>query len=134
MTALESKVAIVTGGSSGIGAATAMLLAERGVRVVVCGSRPETAAPVVDAIRTAGGEAVAATGDVAAEDTAQAAVTAALDSFGRLDILVNNAAVTSAAFLVRDTNVVEMEAEVWTRTLAVNLIGPALFCKHAIRP
>ena len=81
---------------------------------------------------TAGGEAVAATGDAADEATAAAAVATALDSFGRLDVLVNNAAITSAAFLARDTSIAEMQAEVWTRTLAVNVIGPALFCKHAI--
>jgi NAD(P)-dependent dehydrogenase (short-subunit alcohol dehydrogenase family) len=126
------KVAIVTGGGSGIGEQTSLLLAERGARVVVVTSTAATAAPVVAAIRAAGGEAIEASGDVADEATAAAAVAAALASWGRVDILINNAAITSAAFLARDTNVTEMSADVWARTMAVNLIGPAMFCKHAI--
>lgn len=129
---LTGKVAIVTGGGSGIGEECSLLLAERGARVVVVTSTAATAAPVIAAIRAAGGDAIEASGDVADEATAIAAVAAAMAKWGRVDILINNAAITGASFLARDTNVTEMEADVWQRTMAVNVIGPALFCKHAI--
>jgi NAD(P)-dependent dehydrogenase (short-subunit alcohol dehydrogenase family) len=129
---LTGKVAIVTGGGSGIGEECSLLLAERGARVVVVTSTAATAAPVIAAIRAAGGDAIEASGDVADEATAIGAVAAAMAKWGRVDILINNAAITGAAFLARDTNVTEMEADVWQRTMAVNVIGPALFCKHAI--
>lgn len=132
MTSLAGKVAIVTGAGSGIGEACAHLLAARGARIVVATSRQASAEPVADAIRAKGGQAVVAFGDAADEASAAGAVAAAREAFGRLDILVNNAAITAADVLAADVNVAELDRAIWTRTLAVNLIGPALFSKHAI--
>ncbi len=129
---LSGKVAIVTGAGSGIGEQCAHVLAERGASVVVATSRQASADPVVAAIGAAGGKAVAAWGDAADEATAIGAVKAAQEAFGRLDILVNNAAITAPDILAGDANVADMQAAIWQRTLAVNLIGPALFTKHAL--
>ncbi len=132
MAGLEDKVAIVTGAGSGIGEQCARLTAARGAKVVVATSRRESAEPVVDAIRAGGGEAVAWFGDAADEATAEGVTRAAVDTYGRLDILVNNAALTDPAFMSGDLSVDLMDAQVWRRTLDVNLLGPALFCKHAL--
>jgi NAD(P)-dependent dehydrogenase (short-subunit alcohol dehydrogenase family) len=129
---LAGKVAIVTGSSSGIGERIAHVFAERGAKVIVCASREANAAPVVKAIREAGGEAAAAFGDLADDATPAAIVKAAIDNFGRLDVLVNNAAITSTEVLAKDANIAELDGPTWRRVMAVNVIAPALLCKHAI--
>jgi len=88
---LENKVAIVTGGGSGIGAAIAEIFAREGARVVVTGRRKEALAEVVDRIAAAGGHALAAPGSVTDEADVQRAVQSTLAAFGRVDVLVNNA-------------------------------------------
>jgi NAD(P)-dependent dehydrogenase (short-subunit alcohol dehydrogenase family) len=129
---LAGKVAIVTGSSSGIGARIAHVFAERGAKVVVCASREANAMPTVESIRAAGGVAVAAFGDLADEATPAAIVKTAIDNFGKVDVLVNNAAVTNAAVLALDANIAELDGPTWRQVMAVNLIAPALLCKHAI--
>ncbi len=94
MSKLTGKVAIVTGGSKGIGAAIAKALAAEGASVIVNYSSSKAGAEtVVTAITTAGGKAVAVAGDVSKAAEAQGIVDAAIKSFGRLDILVNNSGV-----------------------------------------
>ena len=94
METLDGKVAWITGGSRGIGAETAKLLARRGASVVVgYGNARDEAQSVADAIARAGGRAVISGGDVRKSETADAAVSAAIDNFGRLDILVTAAGV-----------------------------------------
>ncbi len=88
---LAGKVAIVTGSTSGIGRASAELFAEEGAKVVVHGRRAELGRQVVAGIQAKGGEAVYAPGDITCEDTPRNLVACALESFGRLDILMNNA-------------------------------------------
>ncbi|MCP8689989.1 SDR family NAD(P)-dependent oxidoreductase [Marinobacterium sedimentorum] len=88
---LEGKVAFITGGGSGIGAATAARFAQEGARVVICGRRSEPLDEVVSRIRAAGGEAEAVLADVSDEQAFVSALQAAADRHGRLDILVNNA-------------------------------------------
>lgn len=116
---LADKVALVTGGASGIGAATARLFAAEGAKVVVT--------DVQD------GQAVAAEiggmflhHDVTSEDAWIEAVAAAKKAYGRLDVLMNNAGVFAPA------PIEECTLEVWNRVLAVNLTGVMLGCKHAI--
>lgn len=125
---LKGKVALVTGGSRGIGRAIAEKLASLGARVVINYHQNEAAAQeVVHRIRAAGGEAVAVQGDVRHAEDARRIVKTALDTFGRLDILVNNAGTT------RDNLLALMKEEDWDLVLETNLKGTYQVTKAAIR-
>ncbi|WP_432561732.1 SDR family oxidoreductase [Kineococcus sp. SYSU DK003] len=113
---LRDKVALVTGAGSGIGAAAAALLAEDGARVVLVGRRREPLEEVAGAITTAGGEALVHVADVSVPEQAQAAVAAAREHFGPVDVLVNNAGSASSVPNVRWTPVEE-----WRTVVATNL-------------
>jgi len=130
---LEGKVAIVTGGAKGQGAASSLLFAEEGAKVVVADWDFENAEKVAGEIKAAGGEAVAIKVDVSKEDDIKKMIQAALDNFGRLDILFNNAGV---GFSERSRffmgSVVDTPVEDWDAILGINLRGVALGCKHAI--
>lgn len=126
---LEGKVALVTGSSRGIGRAIALKLAQQGAAVVVnYAQNREEAEGVVVAIREAGGRAVAAGANVSVAAEAGALVETALSSFGRLDVLVNNAGIT------RDDLILRMSEAQWDQVLAVNLKGAFLCTKAALRP
>jgi NAD(P)-dependent dehydrogenase (short-subunit alcohol dehydrogenase family) len=115
---LNGKRALVTGATSGIGAACALLLAAEGVRVVVHGRNAERANAVAEQIRAAGGEAAIALGDVATEEGAEGAAQAALAHWGGVDILVNNAGgPTSPAGNWKQ------DAAVWTATFELNVLS-----------
>ncbi len=123
---LNGKVAIVTGGSRGIGRTIAIALAQRGARVVVnYASRTGAATEVVEIIRGAGGKAIAYQANVAKPAEAIALVKATGAEFNRIDILVNNAGIT------RDSLVVRMKDEDWDAVLDVNLKG-AYNCIKAV--
>ncbi|MCM3724791.1 acetoacetyl-CoA reductase [Neobacillus cucumis] len=116
MTNLNGKVAIVTGGSRGIGAAISMELARQGVKVVLnFVSREELAEKMVADINEIGGEAYAVRADVSNIDDAAHLVQEAIDHFGRVDILVNNAGIT------RDSTFKKLSSEDWRRVIDVNL-------------
>nr|WSW70496.1 SDR family oxidoreductase [Streptomyces sp. NBC_00995] len=128
------RVAVVTGAGRGLGRAHALALAAEGAKVVVndlgvgldgSGSGTGPAQQVVKEIRAAGGEAVAHNGDIATSEGAQSLVVAALDSFGRLDTLVNN-----AGFL-RDRMLVNLDEDDWDAVTRVHLKGHFLPLKHA---
>ncbi|MGD9646598.1 MAG: SDR family NAD(P)-dependent oxidoreductase [Pirellulales bacterium] len=119
------KVAIVTGGGQGIGRATCEAFAAEGATVVIAERNAETAAEVASAIEAAGGKALAVPTDVSDELTIQRMVETTIDRFGRIDVLVNNAAV----FILRG---IEATVEEWHEILAVNVIGPALCAKHVV--
>ncbi|MGI9951084.1 3-oxoacyl-[acyl-carrier-protein] reductase [Moorellaceae bacterium AZ2] len=126
---LAGQVAVVTGGSRGIGRATALALAKAGAKVVVnYFNREREAREVVDLIREQGGEALAWQGDVSRPDKAQALVEEALEAFGRVDILVNNAGIT------RDNLSLRMKQEEWEAVLHTNLTGVFFCCQAALRP
>jgi NAD(P)-dependent dehydrogenase (short-subunit alcohol dehydrogenase family) len=132
MSRLAGKVAIVTGGAGGIGAATAHELAREGAAVAVVDIDEAKAAEVVDEIRRTGARAIALGGDLAEEQTARHVVQSTVAEFGRLDVLHNNAALTTSSFLSRDTTVSEMALDVWQRSLEVNLGSQLLMCKYAV--
>ena len=132
MIQLENRIAVVTGGGSGIGEATAILLAERGASVAVAGRGMEKLAAVVARIEAGGGRAVAVPVDVGIEDSVRAMFADVADRLGPADILIANAALTDPAFMARDGMVGELDVEVWNRTIDVNLRGAMLCAKHAI--
>ncbi|MFM2070565.1 MAG: hypothetical protein RLZZ623_828 [Actinomycetota bacterium] len=111
----NDRVAIVTGAGTGIGAAHARLLGRRGAAVIVNDLDVDAANTVVAEIVAAGGRAVVAPGDIATEAAAAATVDAAIQSFGRVDIVVNNAGV------LRSAPFRELTVETWDRVVAVNL-------------
>ena len=120
------KVCIVTGGGSGIGRATCRRLATEGGRVVVADLDVEKANDTVRLITDAGGQAVTAKCNVGVSADVQAAVKLAVDRWGRIDVLVNNAA------MMTFKNVVDLDEADWDRVMAVNLKSVFMFCKYAI--
>ena len=128
----EGKVVIVTGAGGGTGQVTAERFAVEGASVVVADVRGDAAEDVAAAIRAGGGSAEATTTDVSDEDSVKAMVAVALDRFGRLDVLDNNAALLTPDVHGRDTVLAELDLDVWTRTFAVNAAGTMLCCKHSV--
>ncbi len=123
-------MAIVTGGGSGIGRATALRLAGEGAAVAVADIASDAARRVAGEITDAGGRAHAIEVDVADADAVGAMVTETVTTLGGLDVLHNNAAAIDLNRI--DQDVVTMELDTWDRVLAVNLTGPMLGCRAAI--
>jgi len=126
MFSLKDKVAVVTGASQGIGRDTALALAEAGAKVAAAARNEEKLAALVSEIRAAGGEAFALKMDVADADQVKAGFKQVVDKFGRLDILVNNAAVT------RDGLAMRMKKDDWDTVLETNLTGAHLCIQQAL--
>ncbi|MCC8191165.1 MAG: SDR family oxidoreductase [Planctomycetes bacterium] len=122
------KAVIVTGASIGMGRETAVQFAARGAKVVVNYARAEDQAQeTLATIQQAGGTAVLCQGDVSREEDAARIVATAVDAFGRLDVLVNNAGTTA---FIPFTDLDAATPEVWTRLYATNVMG-AFFCARA---
>lgn len=126
MFSLKDKVALVTGASQGIGRATAVALAAAGARVVAAARNEQKLAEVVAEIAAAGGEALAVRMDVSSGEEIKAGFEATRAKFGRLDILVNNAAIT------RDGLALRMKLEDWDAVLRTNLTGAHLAIQQAL--
>jgi NAD(P)-dependent dehydrogenase (short-subunit alcohol dehydrogenase family) len=129
---LSGKVAIVTGSASGIGRTTAETLAAQGAAVVIADIRGDAAEQTATEIRERGGKALGIRADVAAEADVEAMIAAAVAEFGGLDVLHNNAAAVQSDVLTRDTNILDLDAELFMLTLRTNVVGCALGAKHAI--
>jgi NAD(P)-dependent dehydrogenase (short-subunit alcohol dehydrogenase family) len=127
-TELLSKVAIVTGGTSGIGRDTAVLFAQAGVKVVVAGRREAEGNETVEMIRAAGGDGFFVKTDVAIAAEVQALVRKTVEKFGRLDIAFNNAGIEGNLVPI----VIQPEAD-WDRTIDINLKGTWLCLKYEIQ-
>src|SRR5580693_6597411 len=126
MFSLKEKVAFVTGASQGIGRATALALAEAGAKVGVAARSADKLASLVSEIEGASGEALAVPMDVADAAQVKTGFQQTLAKFGRLDILVNNAAIT------RDTLALRMKLEDWDAVLRTNLTGAHLCTQQAL--
>ncbi|MBA4356052.1 MAG: short-chain dehydrogenase, partial [Novosphingobium sp.] len=126
---LEGKVILINGAGSGIGAACALEYARQGAKVVV-GSQSRSSERVAARIVGAGYEAQAFSADISDEDQVRAMVRFTLDSYGRIDVLHNNAAMTGPDIMTRDVDVINMDGDLWDRTMAVNVKGPMFCAKH----
>lgn len=124
---LQDKVIVITGAGRGIGAATAELCAKNGAKVVVADIKDDWGHSVVDKILSQGNQASYLHTDVSKEEDVAALVKFAVDTYGKLDGIVNNA----ATIVVK--KVADITAEEWDRVIRVNLTGVFYGCKHAVR-
>jgi NAD(P)-dependent dehydrogenase (short-subunit alcohol dehydrogenase family) len=122
---LKNKVAIVTGAGSGIGRASSLLFAKEGAKVVVADIDEKAAKKVTDEIKSVGGEAIALKVDVSSGADAKKMIDTAVNTFGRLDILYNNAGFLGPAFD-------QTTEEIWRKVVDIDLTGPFLACMNAV--
>ena len=125
---LDDKVALITGGASGMGKVASHLFAREGAKVVLTDVADEAGEAVAASIRGGGGQAAYVHADVSRASDAEAMVRFAVDSFGGLTVLYNNAGV----FPERDGSVTETPEEVWDLTIGINLKGVYLGCRYGI--
>jgi len=125
---LEDKVSVITGAGSGMGRVAALRFAAEGSRVIVADNHAEAAEETVRLIRAAGGKATAIRVDVSIEGDAKAMIDIAIDRYGKLDVLYNNAGIMPED----DHSVVDTPVEAWDQVMAVNVRGVYLACKYAI--
>lgn len=121
---LRGKVALITGAGSGIGAATAVVFAQEGAKVVLADLGPDGLEPVAAQVRSAGGEALVVAGDVTRRADSQRLVDETVKRFGRVDVLVNSAGVAP-----RNAPADWDWEEVWDFVMAVNMKGTFLMCR-----
>jgi NAD(P)-dependent dehydrogenase (short-subunit alcohol dehydrogenase family) len=125
---LKGKVALITGAGGGIGGESALLFASEGAAVVVVDVSDAQGAETVKRVQAAGGKAAYVHADVSKSADCESMVRFAEKTFGKLDVLFNNAGIMDS----NDDDAVKTSEEVWERTLAINLKGVFLGCKHGI--
>ena len=125
---LQEKIALITGSSSGIGKETALLFANEGARVVAVDINDEAGNQLVELIRSQGGNAIYVHADISRSEDCRHMIHIAEKTYGRLDILFNNAGIMHS----EDDDAVNTSEEVWESTLSINLKGVFLGCKFGI--
>ncbi|MDO8685323.1 MAG: glucose 1-dehydrogenase [Clostridiales bacterium] len=125
---LKNKIAVITGGGTGIGRATAILFAREGAKVAIVGRRLEPLEETAAYIQSEGGVAISCVCDVSKTDDVQKMVGKTLKSFGKIDILYNNAAIVTGL----GKNIVELREDEWDSLMSVNLKGFFLCSKYII--
>jgi NAD(P)-dependent dehydrogenase (short-subunit alcohol dehydrogenase family) len=129
---LEGKSALVTGGASGIGRATALAFAREGARVAVADILEEAAQGTVAAIEAMGGQALAIACDVTDDDAVKAMIAATVDAFGGLDCAFNNAGIAPYQVNAGGQKIADVAPEAWRRLIDVNLTGVWLCLRHEV--
>jgi glucose 1-dehydrogenase len=120
---LRDKVAVITGSSLGIGSAIALAFAEEGAAVAVdYRSHPDEAKKIVDQVEGSGGKAISVRADVSSPEDVKNLIQQAVEEFGRLDVMINNAGMEDKMPFL------DTPLDVWNRTIAVNLTGAWLGC------
>jgi 3-oxoacyl-[acyl-carrier protein] reductase len=122
----NGKVAIITGGGTGIGRGIALTLSKEGMKVVICGRREAPLDDVVQKILSDGGQALGVQADIAVEKDVDRVVSSAMDVFGTVDILINNAGIGGGG-AIHNHSIQE-----WDQIMAVNLRGPFLMCRAVL--
>ena len=125
---LEGKVAVVTGGTSGIGRDTAVLFAKAGANVVVAGRREAEGKETVELVRAAGGDGLFVQADVSKASDVETLVKKTVEKFGRLDVAFNNAGIEGVL-----APIIRQSEEDWDRTIGINLKGVWLCLKYEVR-
>ncbi|MCA3425631.1 MAG: glucose 1-dehydrogenase [Roseomonas sp.] len=129
---LEGKSALVTGGASGIGRATALAFAREGARVAVADILEEAAQGTVTEIKAMGGQAIAIACDVTDDDAVKAMIAATVDAFGGLDCAFNNAGIAPYQVNAQGQKIADVAPEAWRRLIDVNLTGVWLCLRHEV--
>jgi NAD(P)-dependent dehydrogenase (short-subunit alcohol dehydrogenase family) len=127
-TELQNKIALITGGTSGIGREAAVLFAKAGAKVVVAGRRESEGKETIDMVRAAGGDSLFVKADVSKASDVESLVQKTVDKFGRLDLAFNNAGIEGIW-----VPIVEQTEEDWDRVIDINLKGVWLCLKYEIR-
>jgi NAD(P)-dependent dehydrogenase (short-subunit alcohol dehydrogenase family) len=130
MRGLKGKVAVIAGGATGIGAATATRLADEGVKVVIGDVNIDTAQALAETIRAGGGTALAVAFDVSDDASVRHLVSTAVETYGGIDCMHANAA--DLSLCLSDSDAVDLELDIWDKTMAINLRGHLLCTRHAI--
>jgi NAD(P)-dependent dehydrogenase (short-subunit alcohol dehydrogenase family) len=125
---LDGKVAVITGGAGGIGAATARLMAARGARIVVADIAFEAAKALAEELP----DALAVKLDLEHQSSIKAMIASVVSHYGQIDILINNAALLGPEIARQDGNVEDMDTELWDRTYRINVRGTMIACREAL--
>lgn len=133
MSTLTDKVAIVTAAASGIGAATVKTMAKKGAAVVLADINREASEAIVKDIEASGGKAIFVKCDIGIEEDIKNTVATAVEHFGKLNIMHNNAALLDPQVFEEDVDILSISTEAWDKTMQTTLRGTMLGCKYAVK-